>query len=238
MSPTAITPSLTCIMLDDEPLALDILRSYAEQLAQLRPRGYFTTPHLAYDTLVKERVDLVFLDIKMPDINGLRFLANLPYRPMVIFSTAFEEYAVKGFELDAIDYLVKPYELERFRRAVIKAYDYHRYRQQDRLASDQFLFVRSTYTLIKVDLTDLYLVETDGDYLKLHLHSRRRPLHTLMTLRQMEQLLPNPAFLRVHRSFIVATNQIQQVRAKKMVVKGVPVPIGSTYLAAVRQLIG
>ncbi|MEL7219884.1 MAG: LytTR family DNA-binding domain-containing protein [Bacteroidota bacterium] len=226
---------MNCLMLDDEPLSLKILESYAAKMPQLRMLGFLTDPQQAYRVIEQEQVDLLFLDIQMPDISGLAFFASLSYQPMVIFSTAFRQYAVEGFELEAIDYLVKPYEFDRFAKAVQKASAYYAFKQGNQIAKTDAIFIRSTYNIVKIQLSDLYLVETADDYLKLHLHSQKRPIYTLMTLKEMDQRLPSDQFMRVHRSFIVAKQSITQIGRKKLIAKHTEIPVGVTYLKAFRD---
>lgn len=223
-------------MLDDEPLALKVLENYARRMPMLEPKGFFTDPQLAHQLLSQIPIDLLFLDIQMPDISGLQFFYRLQLPPLVVFSTAYRDYAVEGFELSAIDYLVKPYEFERFQKAVNKAADYLNFQNHQKEAFEHtFIFVRSTYDMLKIDLQDLYLVETCDDYLKLHLLSRKRPVYTLMTLKNMEQLLPANRFLRVHRSFLVGLDKVKSWRRKTLLVQDQEIPIGVTYLAQVKQ---
>ena len=229
------TLPLTCLALDDEPLALRILQQYTDRLPDLKPLGFFTDPERAKDCIATQDIDLFFLDIDMPDISGLQFLRLLPQPPMVIFSTAYRNYAVEGFELNAVDYIVKPYPFERFHHAVQKAQQQRVLRQQPDRQQQDFLWVRSAYELLKIDLKDLYLVETAEDYLLLHLFSRPKPIYTLMTLKTMENKLPSASFKRVHRSYLVGINAVEQVRRKKIIVNGRQIPIGITYRADVQK---
>ncbi|MEO0338513.1 MAG: response regulator, partial [Bacteroidota bacterium] len=164
---------MTCIALDDEPLPLKVLEHYINQLEQLECKGYFTNPEIARACLESNQIDLLFLDIQMPDLTGIEFFTGLEHKPLVIFSTAYREYAVEGFDLDAVDYLVKPYEFDRFHKAVEKAILYKRYLEYgpESQEEERFVFVKADYKVHKISLNDLYLVETLDDYLKLHLFS-------------------------------------------------------------------
>ncbi|MEM1319579.1 MAG: LytTR family DNA-binding domain-containing protein [Bacteroidota bacterium] len=232
---------MNCIALDDEPLALKVVEHYIQQIDWLHPQGFFTDPFLARTRLNKGGIDLLLLDIQMPDVTGLQFFTHLPKKPLVIFSTAYREFAVEGFELEAIDYIVKPYEFERFKKAVEKAKQHWTLHQdaatQSSTAfSDNAIFVRSTYKLVKIDLNDLYLIETMDDYLQLHLLSQDRPVLTLMTLKEMENMLSPKRFMRVHRSFIVALSHVEGLRRKKLSIQGREVPVGTTFLQKTREL--
>lgn len=224
---------MTCLMLDDEPLALKVLENYVSRVDWLQSKGYFTDPTLAQKVLASETVDLLFLDIQMPDVNGLHFFEGLHQKPMVIFSTAFRDFAVEGFELNAVDYIVKPYEFERFEKAIHKAADY--LALKNKATSAQHIFVRSTYSTIKINLEELYLIETCDDYLKLHITTNPRPIYTLMTLKNMEQRLPADRFIRVHRSFIVALQHVEGLRKKNLTVQQQEIPVGITYWKAVKR---
>ncbi|MEN0006208.1 MAG: LytTR family DNA-binding domain-containing protein [Bacteroidota bacterium] len=226
---------MNCLMLDDEPLALKILENYAAQLPSLHPRGFFTNPQLALQVLHQEQIDLLFLDIHMPDVNGLKFFQNLKQKPLVIFSTAFRDYAVESFELSAIDYIVKPYEFDRFQKAVAKANEYYLFKKNKQ--TKHHLFVYSSYRLVKILIDDIYLIETQDDYLKIHLQSKKKGIYTLMTMKEITSLLPAQLFLRVHRSYMVSIAHIQSIRGRKMVVHHQEIPIGPTYLKQVRERI-
>ncbi len=228
---------MTCIVLDDEPLPLRILEHYINQTDQLECKGYFTNPEIARSCLDTSDIDLLFLDIQMPDITGIEFFTGLEHKPLVVFSTAYREYAVDGFDLDAIDYLVKPYELERFQKAVDKAILYKRFLENGlENQEDHFIFVKADYKVHKIQLNDLYLVETLDDYLKLHLFSQDRPLIILSSLKKFATLLPEDQFVRIHRSYLVAISEVEKVRRKKLQVAGRSLPVGVTYQDKVSEL--
>ena len=229
---------MTCIVLDDEPLPLKVLEHYINQMGNLDCKGYFTNPEIARACLETNDIDLLFLDIQMPDITGIEFFTELEHKPLVIFSTAYREYAVEGFDLDAIDYLVKPYELERFQKAVEKALLYKRFLEfgPDQQQEENFIFVKADYKVHKISLTDLYLVETLDDYLKLHLFSQDRPLIILSSLKKFATLLPEEHFVRIHRSYLVAIREVEKVRRKKLQVAGRRLPVGVTYQDKVSDL--
>lgn len=230
---------MICIALDDEPLALKVLKHYVNEAPGLESKGYFTNPDIARSCLESEQIDLLFLDIQMPDITGLQFFKTLAKKPMVIFTTAYREFAVEGFELEAIDYLLKPIELERFQRAVQKATDYLSFLTVQKVQPSNLsthIFIKSEYRVLKIDLEDLYLVETLDDYLKLYLYSSPKPIMTLMTMKSIVELLPPNRFMRVHRSYLVALDKVTSLRNKRIKIEGKEIPVGTTYLGKVRAI--
>lgn len=230
---------LTAIALDDEPLALQLLQAYGKLTPDLVPIELFTDPKVAAQRLQAHPVDLLFLDIQMPDITGLQFLKTLSNPPMVIFTTAFSEYAVEGFNLDALDYLLKPFELERFQKAVQKAVDYQRFLQMDAQNSNQkgeSLFVKAEYSVVKIPFDDIVLIEGFDDYIKIH--AGGKPVLTLMSLKGVFEKLPQGKFLRVHRSYIIALERAESLRRGQISIAGRQVPVGDRYLAEVRAAFG
>jgi two-component system, LytTR family, response regulator len=221
---------ITCIALDDEPLPLQLLEMFIRQTEVLEPLGFFTNPFDAQQHLQTKHIDLLFLDIQMPDINGLDFLKEIPKSPMVVFTTAFREFAVEGFELKALDYLVKPFDYQRFHQAIERAIEYKQLKKQ---RQNDFILIKSNYNLLKIYIDDLRYIEAYGDYLKIYLSSSERPVLTLLSLKEIEKLLPTNAFIRVHRSFIVALNKIKSIRKNYLYLGKEKIPIGATYQAGV-----
>jgi two-component system LytT family response regulator len=173
--------------------------------------------------------DLLFLDINMPDINGIELLKSLPVKPMVIFTTAYKQFAHQGFDLDAIDYLVKPIDFERFTRAVNKARSAFRIPDRDAGGEDDSLFVRSEYKLLKIELGQIDYIENLGDYLKIYL-SGQKPVMTLMTLKSIATKLPAEKFLRIHRSYIVPLRKIVSIVNQKVLLGNqTELPVGESY---------
>ncbi|MDD4602705.1 MAG: LytTR family DNA-binding domain-containing protein [Bacteroidales bacterium] len=225
---------MRCIAIDDEPLALEVIKKYCSETPLVKIENTFTDAIQALTWLKTQRVDLIFLDIQMPDINGIQFIANLKDPPMVIFTTAFPEYAVKGFELEAIDYLVKPIKPERFFKAIIKAQK----AKSVILAPETvegFLFVKSGYQTVKVLFKDILYIEGQDDYIKIHLSSNSSPILSLMSLKSIMEKLPEKTFMRVHRSFIVPLKNIRSVRNKHIFLEKVKIPIGDTYYESLHQ---
>jgi len=220
---------ISAIAIDDEPLALEILESFCEQVDFVKLEKTFTQTAEARKYLESYPVDLLFLDINMPAISGIDFYKGIPQQTMVIFTTAHAQYAVEGFELSAVDYLLKPYSVERFTNAVTKARDYFNYLHQQSGAVTKHIFVRSEYNLVKITLADIGYVEGFADYLKIILDNGKTIL-SRMTMKGIVPKLPAQEFVRVHRSFIVPLSKIESVRNKVITMKGgKDIPVGVSY---------
>ena len=220
---------IQCIAIDDEPLALELISTYCAEIDFIQLQKTFTKTSDALKYIKSNPVDLLFLDIQMPDISGIDFYKNLEEKTMVIFTTAYSEYAVEGFNLNAVDYLLKPYELERFRKAVNKAKEFYDYAAKETNETN-YIFVRADYSLIKIDCNDILYIESIDDYLRIHL-SGKKPVMTLSTLKSIEDKLPSSNFIRVHRSYIVALNKIESVRGKNIQLPLAEIPISNKYEA-------
>ena len=218
---------ISCIAIDDEPLALNLMKEYISKVSFLDMKAVFTDAVEATAWLENEKVDLVFLDIQMPDINGIQFYNSMAQKPMVIFTTAFSEYAVEGFNVNAIDYLLKPFEYDRFVKAVYKAKEYYEFtiNQEIRLSS---IFVKADYQLVKVNLKDVLFIEGLDDYIRIHLPENKTIL-TLMSLKAIAEKLPQGEFVRIHRSYIVPLGRIEKISSKKIEIAGREIPVGISY---------
>ncbi|MDB5246726.1 MAG: two-component system response regulator [Segetibacter sp.] len=225
---------MRCIAIDDEPLALQIIAEYASRIPFLSLQKTFTDPDEALVWLKQNDVDLLFLDIQMPDINGLQYYRLLSKKPPVIFTTAYSEYAVEGFNVDAVDYLLKPFEYDRFLKAVFKAREYIDFlsNQDLQLAS---IFIKVDYQLMKISLKDIDLIEGLDDYIRIH--TKPKPVLTLMTLKSLQEKLPSHEFVRLHRSYIVPVSKIESFGKSKIKVAGKELPVGSSYGEAYQQLL-
>ncbi len=215
--------ALTAIAIDDEPQALDVIRLHAAKVSFLQLDAAFTDAFEAIAYLQTHRVDLVFLDIKMPDISGVDVVKCLPRKPMVIFTTAYSDYAVQGFELDAIDYLLKPFSLARFLKACTKALD----SQSARADEEPFIFVKTGYEEEKVRVDDILYLEADGNYLSFVLPARR--LLSRQTITDALQQLPPGLFVRVHRSYAIAVRKIDRIARQEIRIADHTIPIGASY---------
>jgi len=219
---------ISCIAIDDEPLALEIIEEFCSRVPFLQLNKTFTDTSEASKFIKKFPVDLLFLDIQMPDTTGIEFYKKFAQNKMVIFTTAYSEYAVEGFNLSAIDYLLKPIEFNRFLQAVDKAHEYFNYQNSSDDKAHQHLFVRSEYSLVKIAFSDIEFIETLDDYIKIHLPGKK-PVLTNMNLKNvMSRLNPNE-FVRVHRSYIVPLSKIQSVRGKMISLANTEIPIGIKF---------
>ena len=219
---------IRAIAIDDEPLALELISRFCSKHAAIQLEKTFTKPSVALAYLQKFPIDLVFLDIQMPSITGLELSKNLPENVSVIFTTAYSEYAIDAYELNAIDYLLKPFEESRFIKAVDKAVAYFRLKNQNENPADNFLFIRADYKLVKIPLADILYIEGLGDYLKVY-YGDNKLVVARMTMKNILAKLPPNEFLRVHRSFIVPFSKIENVRNKTIHIKEHEIPIGSSF---------
>lgn len=220
---------IKCIAIDDEPLALALVKEYISQCPQLQLLQTFEDAITGAEYLHKHPVDLLFIDINMPDITGLDLVRSLTIKPMIIFTTAYKNHAIDGFELDAVDYLLKPISFDRFSRAVTKAADYYTYKHKQGTSGEECLFVYSEYRMLKILLSEIDYIESLEDYIKIHLqHSK--PVLTLMTLKGVLEKLPASRFSRIHRSYIVANSSVKSIHNRKVkLASGIELPVSETY---------
>ncbi|MFN4147292.1 MAG: LytR/AlgR family response regulator transcription factor [Runella sp.] len=229
-----MTPKLRCLAVDDEPLALELLEDNIRQVPFLELVGSCQNAFEAIDILQETPVDLLFLDIQMPGITGVQFLKSFPSTPetpMVIFITAYEQYAIEGFELDVIDYLLKPVAFERFLKAANKAYELSKLKSPTASTPlSPHFFVNANYALVKIRYDEIMYIEGLKDYVKIYLTSAKYPVITRMTLKGIEQKLISRAFMRVHKSYIVSLEKIQSVRNLKIHIAEAVIPVGEQYV--------
>lgn len=219
-----------CIAIDDELPALELIKNYVARMPELQLMQTFNDAVSAGEFLRNTNIDLMFVDINMPDINGIDLVTSLKEKPAVIFTTAYKKFAYNGFELDAIDYLLKPIEFERFKKGVTKAIELFQSRLLTKENKPEFLFVRSEYKMLKIELGDVEFIEGLEDYIKITF-SAGKPVLTLMTMKGILEKLPQDKFLRIHRSYIVSLNKISTVMNKKVLLKsGALLPVSDTYL--------
>jgi len=222
---------MNCIAVDDEPLALDIIEAYVNKHPELNLIARCNNAAEASEVLKTRKVDLMFLDINMPEISGLSFVKSLEEKPLFMFTTAYPDYALEGFELDAIDYMVKPIAYDRFEKGVEKAIEYYTLKNNaDVTESDlenEFIFVKANQKLVKLAYADIYYVEAFADYVKIFLEDKK--IVTLQTMKNMEKKLPEELFSRVHRSFIVNRKRVESFSTSMCEVNGVKIPIGKNY---------
>lgn len=225
---------IRCIAIDDEPLALQLINEYCGKISFLKLEKTFTNTDEAKAYLQHNNIDLLFLDIQMPDINGMQFYKNLTQKPPVIFTTAYKDFAAEGFNVDAVDYLLKPFEYDRFLKACYKANEYLEFLSSQELQLNS-IFVKVNYEIMKINLKDIDLIEALDDYIKIYI--KPSPVLTLMTLKSIQEKLPVRDFVRVHRSFIVPLSRIEKFSKTKLWIAGKEIPIGSSYSNVYDQLL-
>jgi len=223
---------LKTIAIDDEPLALRLVSDYISKTPFLELAGSFDNPLDAIDYLSTQTADLIFVDIQMPDLTGIEFARSLEDSPKIIFTTAYEKYALEGFKLNAIDYLLKPFSYEEFLKAAQKA------RKQSELeansspsieANSQFLFLKSEYKIRRINFNDILYIEGLKDYIKVYTTGEDKPVLSLNSMKSLEQKLPEDQFMRVHRSFIVNLNKIDIIERSRIIFGKTYIPVSDQY---------
>ncbi len=220
------------LIIDDEPLAQNVILQYANKIPQLIIAGTCNDAICAYKLLQEESVDLLFLDINMPKLSGISFLKNLNNPPLVIFTTAYSEYALEGFELNAVDYLKKPFSFERFSKAYFRAEELLQLKESSQSVKIEdikadFLFIKANKKMVKVDFSEIFYIEGLGDYIKIHLADKK--LITNLSMKKIHSLLPQKDFYRTHKSFIISLDKIEAVEGNMTVINGNKLPIGNSY---------
>lgn len=238
------TTLLRCIAIDDESLALDLVEDNIAKVPFLKLEARCRNAFEAIDYLQKNTVDLIFLDIQMPGLTGVQFLEGLTHKPMVIFVTAYQQYAVEGFNLDVIDYVLKPISFERFLKASHKALDFFKSKlalqTQGAVAEAKvdFIFIHADYSLMKILLDDILYIEGLKDYIKIHLRTQKFPVVCRMTMKLIAEKLPADSFLRIHKSFIVSLKKIESIRNQKVKIGENHIPLSDSYSEQFYQTIG
>lgn len=222
------------LAIDDEPLALQQLAAYIRKIPYLELVAECQSALEAKEILNQENIDAIFCDINMPDLNGMDFVKSLQMPPLIVFTTAYSEYAVEGFKVDAVDYLLKPFGLDDFRRAANRI--------QERLSAtpktaaeeptDDTIFIKTDYRVVKIAISDIRYVEGMSEYLKIHLDSQPKPVVTLLSMKKMEEYLPSH-FMRIHRSYIINLKKIQEVNKNRVIMDAdTYLPISDNYKEA------
>jgi two-component system, LytTR family, response regulator len=225
---------LRAIAIDDEPVALDVIRRHCRSISFIDLQAGFTDPHQAIAWLQKDQTDLLFLDIQMPDLSGLELLKTLQPRPLTIFTTAYSEHAVKGFELDAIDYLLKPFSEERFEKACQKALGLFEMKQAAS-GKQKYLYIKTGYEQVRVAVDDIVYVQSAGNYVSFMLN--RQKILTRLTMAETEAMLPASAFVRIHRSYIVAKGHITKLEKGKVYCGDAGLPVGAGYAVSLEKIV-
>ena len=227
--------TINCAIIDDEPLAAGLLESYAKKTPYLELRGVFNSAIQAMKVLRENPVQLLFLDIQMPELSGVEFAKILPRETKVIFTTAFPQYAIEGYKVSALDYLLKPISYEDFLKSTDKALEWFvTTLKQDTCQHDRFMFVKSDYKLQRVCLDDILYIEGLKDYVRFYLKNGERVM-SLMSMKKLDEYLPKPEFLRTHRSYIVHMTETQMVDRFRIVFDDVYIPISDNYKEEVQS---
>jgi DNA-binding LytR/AlgR family response regulator len=228
---------LKAIAIDDEPVALEVIKSLSSKISFIELIAFFTDAFKAIDFLQKEKVDLIFLDIKMPDISGIDFLKSIRNPPMVIFTTAYSEHAVQSFELDATDYLLKPFSQSRFLKACNKAFEQYQFKNSNHInpPAVSSVFIKSGYEQIRVEPDDILYVESSGNYVQFVLKDQK--IISRLTMSEAEALLPGSAFIRIHRSYIVAKKKISKIDKNSIWIMQTELPAGGAYINEIEKLL-
>lgn len=223
---------ITSIAIDDEPLALQLVTSYIEKTPGLSLAGSFDNPLDATEFLSNNEVDLIFVDIQMPDLSGIEFTRLLEKGPKIIFTTAFEQYALEGYKLEIVDYLLKPFSYEEFLSAVQKAQRLIGLERRDQNkveVKNEFLFLKSEYKIKRINFNDIQYIEGMKDYVKVFTSSESKPVLSLTSLKILETKLPAGKFMRVHRSFIVNLEKINTIERSRIVFGTVYIPVSDQF---------
>ena len=230
---------INCLIIDEEPQTLDLLDNFIKKVPFLNLVARCEGPMEAFPYFEKEEIDLVLLDIRMPDLSGTQFLKTLNKKPAVIFVTAHNEFAMEGFELDAIDYLLKPVPFDRFMAAVNKAYEYISYRKtKSLLKKDDFMFIKTSHKIQKIFYSDILYLEGLKDYTKIHLVDSKKPFVTLQSLKYFENRLPHEDFIRIHRSYIISLRKVDTVSRKAVLLGETELPCSEHYRNVLYSIIG
>lgn len=235
---------LRCIAIDDESLALDLVEDNIAKVPFLKMEARCRNAFEAIKYLQDNPVDLIFLDIQMPGLTGVQFLEGLTHKPMVIFVTAYQQYAVEGFNLDVIDYVLKPISFERFLKASHKALDFYKSKLALQgqgavsVSKVDYIFIHADYSLMKIMLDDILYIEGLKDYIKIHLRTQKFPVVCRMTMKLIAEKLPADAFLRIHKSYIVSLKKIESIRNQKVKIGENHIPLSDSYSEQFYQTIG
>lgn len=236
---------ISCVAIDDEPLALDLIKDYTRKVPFLELRATFDNAIESIEYLKNNKIDLLFLDIQMDELTGIQLLHVLKDKPLVIFTTAYDSYAVTGYELDAIDYLLKPISFERFMKAAEKVYDRMSAKQNTGTAvkevvtvngnTDDYFFVKTEFHLEKLKFSDILYIEGMGDYLMIHTQTKK--IMTLQNFKKAEEVLPEGNFCRVHKSYMVALDKIESIERNRIKIGSALIPISDSYKKVFYDLI-
>lgn len=229
---------IRCVIIDDEPLAIQVVEDHLKNFENIEIAGIFNNALKAFGVLQQERIDVIFLDINMPQMSGFVFIENLNYKPLIVITTAYREYAVKSFELDILDYLVKPIPFNRFLKTVNKIYQHiylHNSTADVTLYQEPHIFLKVNKKLIKVNLNDIFYVESLKDYIKVITKQGDYVVHKSLTA--ITEELPQSSFIRIHRSFTISINKIMAIEGNIIEIADKKIPIGRNYIKYTKERI-
>lgn len=238
--------TLRCCVIDDEPLAAGLIASYIEKTPFMELVGKFSSPKDAISSIINDAIDVVFLDIQMPQLNGIEFAKIIPPTMRIIFTTAYSNYAIDGFKVNALDYLLKPISYDEFLAAANRALHWHELTKQtngNQAASDKTsadndsIIIKSEYKLIQIKIADIIYIEGLKDYVKIYVEGTDKSIMSLLSMRTLEQKLPSSQFMRIHRSFIVNLSKIRTIERNHIVFDKVQLPISESYKEAFNNYI-
>lgn len=233
---------MRCLAIDDEPLALELLEDNISKLPYLELVASCDNAMEAMKIMGKENVDLIFLDIQMPGLTGIQFIQSMTVKPIIILITAYEKYALEGFNLDVTDYLLKPVSLDRFIKACNKAKELFDLKQSPRGSATAidpgYFFVNVDYSMVKITTTDIVFIEGLKDYIKIHLKSSQKPVVTRMPMKTIEEQLPSSSFMRIHKSYIISIAFITAIRKSSVFIGAIELPVSDNYRDVIDLLTG
>ncbi len=230
--------TLNCVIIDDEPLAAELLESYAQKIPFLNILGVYNSASDAIRTIRENIIHLLFLDIQMPEISGLEFARIIDKDTRIVFTTAFSQYAIDGYKVNALDYLLKPISFEKFLETSNKALDWFESQtKQKSMVQDRYVFLKSEYKLQKINFDDILYVEGLKDYVKIYLKDTTKNVMSLMNMKKIEEYLPKPEFMRIHRSYIVHMKEVEMIDRFRMVIGNQYLPISDSYKDSVQKFI-
>jgi DNA-binding LytR/AlgR family response regulator len=227
---------INCLVIDDEPIARTGLLEHIKQIDFLFPAGECKSPIEATTFLMQNKVDLLYLDIQMPKMTGIDFLKNNPHLPPVIFTTAYSEYAIEGYELDILDYLLKPISFNRFYKSALKAKEFVDLKRKNKtIKNEEYFFIKSNQKIEKIFINDIIYVEGMANYIIIHTVQQKYIAY--LTFKGIEEQLPAHLFIRIHRSFLIAVNAIKSISPEEAVLHGITLPISKNYKDQVMELV-
>jgi two-component system LytT family response regulator len=226
---------MNCLIIDDEPIALDVIKAHLEKIPFVNIVGQTTSAFEAIEIINTQEIDVLFLDIQMPELTGIELLNSLKNQPLVIFTTAYPDYAIKSYDFDTIDYLMKPISFDGILKAVNKAKTRLNEKKTESKTISEFIFVKTAYKTVKVSLSEILYLESNKDYVTFHMQNEK--IKAQLTLSSIEGQLPSNSFVRIHRSYIIAIDKINEIERNTLLINGDRLSIGTNYKNEFKKLI-